>query len=127
MDRAVDGKYVITGVHRIKGNTVGRGQCLRSKLATERSRVCLHPAVMLFALSFGFAQTNENHLNPCRDRRPRLSVVEKFTFESKRTVRQLVARTPCPYNVYGGRCAAILFVLAVCFLRGVADVAPYKE
>ena len=44
---------------------VGRGQCLRSKLATERSGVCLHPAVMLFALSFGFALMNENHLNPC--------------------------------------------------------------
>ena len=31
-------------------------------------------SVSLFALSFGFAQTNGNHLNPCRDRRPRLSV-----------------------------------------------------
>ena len=34
------------------------GQCLRSKLATERSGVCLHPAVTLFALSFGYTQTN---------------------------------------------------------------------
>ena len=31
-------------------------------------------SVSLFAPSFGFAQTNENHLIPCRDRRPRLSV-----------------------------------------------------
>ena len=29
----------------------------------------------LFALSLGGALTNENHLNPCRDRRPRLSVI----------------------------------------------------
>ena len=29
---------------------------------------------VVFAPSFGFAQTNGNHLNPCRDRRPRLSV-----------------------------------------------------
>ena len=55
----------------------------------------------MFAPSFGFALTNENHLNPCRDRRPRLSVVGKVTFVSKRTVRQLVARTPCPYNKWG--------------------------
>ena len=42
-----------------------------------------------------------------------------FRYESKffprRTVRQLVARTPCPYNKWGIWCAAILFVLAVCF------------
>ena len=31
-------------------------------------------SVSLFALPFGGALTNENHLNPCRDRRPRLSV-----------------------------------------------------
>ena len=37
------------------------------------------------------------------------------------TVRQLVARTPCPYNVCGGRCAAVLFVRAVCFLRAIRE------
>ena len=36
----------------------------RSMLASSR---------VVFAPSFGFAQTNVNHLNPCRDRRPRLS------------------------------------------------------
>ena len=29
MDRAVDGKYVITGVHRIKGNICRAGACSR--------------------------------------------------------------------------------------------------
>ena len=34
-------------LHAEYGSTfVGRGQCLRSKLATERSGVCLHPAVL---------------------------------------------------------------------------------
>ena len=31
-------------------------------------------SLSLFALPFGGAQINENHLTPCRDRRPRLSV-----------------------------------------------------
>ena len=103
---------------------VGRGQCLRSKLATERSGVCLHPAVTLFALSFGFAQTNGLPPKFCRDRRPRLSTVEKVTFVSKRTVRQLVARTPCPYNKWGDlvrrHCvffSPFIFKRAIAYLR----------
>ena len=40
------------------------------------------------------------------------------------TVRQLVARTPCPYNVCGGRCAAICLVLAVGFQSGGATHSP---
>ena len=35
-------------------------------------------SVSLFAQPFGGAQTNVNHLNPCRDRRPRLSVRTTF-------------------------------------------------
>ena len=98
----------------------------------------------MFALSFCFAQTNGLPLNlvgtgvhdcPFRYKSkffPRRTVEDAcpynkwgiwfaaILFGSHRflwTVRQLVARTPCPYNVCGGRCAAILFVRAVGFLR----------
>ena len=52
-----------------------------------------------------------------------------FRYESKffprRTVRQLVARTPCPYNVYGGRCAAVLFCSRRLFYAGGYGIRPY--
>ena len=42
------------------------------------------------ALPFGGAQTNVNHLNPCRDRRPRLSVRTIFRWRTnKRSLTNL--------------------------------------
>ena len=56
----VGGCLVVRAIFRLRTNerslsiSVGRGQCLRSKLATERSGVCLHPPASLSALSFGY-------------------------------------------------------------------------
>ena len=57
----------------------------------------------------------------CRDRRPRRSVsIQMFLYSRERTVEDA-----CPYNVYGGRCAAVLFCSRRLFYVGGYGIRPY--
>ena len=110
---------------------VSYGRFVNRPYGTEQNIICRgrrprRPA-SLSALSFGFALTNGLPLNPVGT-----GVLDcPFRYESKffprRTVRQLVARTPCPYNKWGIWCAAILFVLAVCLQNGRRNASPTNE
>ena len=70
-----------------------RGDHILAKQVCHEAKRNIESPATLSALSFGFAQTNGNHLPPCRDRRPRLSV---------RTVFRLRTNERLPTNFVGG-------------------------
>ena len=67
-------------------------------------------SVSLFAQPFGGAQTNVNHLNPCRDRRPRLSVRTTFRLRTNKRISLHLGR--------GGACSSrVMFALSFGFAQ----------
>ena len=100
---------------------------------TVRTTISAAHRILFHIVGEGFPLPffTKDHLSQRREDQgpplPRLREIRSFVRRRKvvRTMKRTV-EDACPYNVCVGRCAAILFALAVCFLRGVEDVAPYK-
>ena len=121
---------------------VGRGQCLRSKLATERSGVCLHPAARLFALTQrlppggSWRGATEGACVTLKSCYPHFCALSPTRFHREPPpggslwkgappycwfspfVFYGASRTSPPTMNGGIRCSAILFVRAICFQTG---------
>ena len=127
----VGGCLVVRAIFRLRTNerslsiSVGRGQCLRSKLATERSGVCLHPAVTLFALSYGGAGCSHPTKGFLSRRfatsTPRIVVCSVLW---RRTNERFSAK-PVGTGVRATSCLTVHYILI--FSRVVEGADPYRD